>query len=116
MKFLIDVCAGAGVERLLLQDGHDILFVRERNPRMEDEDILAWAHLEKRIIVSIDKDFGRLIFVELKPHDGIIRLPNVNRETRIKLIRQIITTHADDLEKGAIITATRSKIRIRKIP
>jgi predicted nuclease of predicted toxin-antitoxin system len=116
MKFLIDVCAGTGVGMWLLQEGHDVLLVRDRDPRMEDEDILAWAHLEKRIIVSIDKDFGRLIFVEFMPHDGIIRLPNVNRETRIKLVRQIVATHSDDLEKGAIITATRTKIRVRRTP
>jgi predicted nuclease of predicted toxin-antitoxin system len=100
----------------LLNDGHDVHFVRDRDPRLEDEDILAWGHLEKRIIVTIDKDFGKLIFVQFKPRDGIIRLPNVDRAKRIKLAKQIIATHAGDLEKGAIITATRAKIRIRRFP
>lgn len=116
MNFLIDVCAGTAVGKWLLKDGHDVLFVRDRDPRMDDEDILAWGHLEKRIIITIDKDFGKLIFVQFKPHAGIIRLPNVNREKRIKFVKQIVTTHADDLDNGAIITATQTKIRIRKTP
>jgi hypothetical protein len=52
MKFLIDVCAGSGVGMWLLQEGHDVLFVRDRNPRMEDEDILTWAHLEKGAMMT----------------------------------------------------------------
>lgn len=114
MKFLIDVCAGQTLGDWLSQDGHDVLFVRDRNPRMADEDILAWAYAERRVVVTIDKDFGKLIFVLGKPHAGMIRLASVPRKSRLQLIQQIATTHNKDLENGAIITASLSQIRVRR--
>ncbi|NUO79879.1 DUF5615 family PIN-like protein [candidate division KSB1 bacterium] len=114
MKFLIDVCAGQTIGDWLSQQGHDVLFVRVRNPRMADEDILAWAFSEKRIVVTIDKDFGKLIFVLGKQHSGMIRLASVPRKARLKLVQQIVAMHAKDLENGAIVTGSLSKIRVRR--
>ncbi len=31
---------------------------------MADEDILAWAFREKRILITMDKDFGELIIIQ----------------------------------------------------
>ncbi|MFN3420204.1 MAG: DUF5615 family PIN-like protein [Armatimonadota bacterium] len=60
MKFLVDVCAGRSLAKWLSERGHDVKEVRERDPRMEDDEILAWAYAEGRVIVTVDKDFGAL--------------------------------------------------------
>ena len=114
MKFLIDVCAGQTIGDWLAQQGHDVLFVRDRNPRMGDDEILVWDYSEKRIVVTIDKDFGKLIFVLGMPHAGMIRLASVPRKSRLLLVKQIVAKHGDELENGAIITGSLSKIRVRK--
>jgi len=115
MKFLIDVCAGKSLGEVLISKGHDVSFVRDRNPKMGDEDILAWAFNERRILITIDKDFGFYIFHEEQPHYGIVRLPNVPREKRLRLIAKVLESHSNDLEAGAIVTVTLNRIRVRRM-
>lgn len=48
------------------------------NPDPGDEEILRLALTEKRILVTLDKDFGELAIVKGMPHCGIIRLVNIS--------------------------------------
>jgi predicted nuclease of predicted toxin-antitoxin system len=115
MKFLIDVCAGRMLGEWLISIGHNVLFVTDKDSKMGDEDILDWANNEDRILITLDKDFGyHIFFVGLK-HKGIIRLPNVPREVRIKLMKNILKKYSKDLENNAIITVAENRIRIRRI-
>ena len=66
MRFLRDVCgASRRMQNALVAQGHDVLSAIERNPRATDEEILALAIEERRILVTEDKDFGELVFVRL---------------------------------------------------
>ena len=99
----------------LISIGHNVLFVTDKDSKMGDEDILDWANNEDRILITLDKDFGcHIFFVGLK-HKGIIRLPNVPREVRIKLMKNILKKYSKDLENNAIITVAENRIRIRRI-
>lgn len=69
MKFLLDVCvASLRLQDSLAAQGHDVLSALERNPRATDEELLALAMEERRILVTEDKDFGELVFVRRLPH------------------------------------------------
>ncbi|MFQ5823325.1 MAG: DUF5615 family PIN-like protein [bacterium] len=114
MKFLIDVCAGQHLGFWLESEGHDGAFVRDRDPRMGDDEILEWGHQERRIIVTTDKDFGHLIFHEGKPHSGVVRLPNVPRIKRIALMKRVLQFHHHELDSRAIITVSVTRIRVRR--
>ena len=81
---------------------------------MSDEDVVAWAIEENRIIITVDKDFGELSILKGKPHCGIIRLPDVPYLERRYLVSKVIERHFDDLEQGRIITVSRTRIRVRK--
>jgi len=61
MRFLVDVNASGMVARWLRERGHDVALVAEKNPRMRDEEILDWAINERRIIVTTDQDFEKMI-------------------------------------------------------
>ena len=74
MKFVIDVGVGRSVELQLATDGYEVLPVRNRDPHMADQDILHWALQEQAIVVTMDKDFGDLIWKARLPHAGIILL------------------------------------------
>jgi len=58
MRFLVDVNASGSLAELLIDLGHDVVLVRDKNPRMRDEEILNWAVAERRIIVTTDKCSG----------------------------------------------------------
>lgn len=114
MKFLIDVCAGKSIGEWLGIQGYDVVFVRDFDPRMEDEKVLKWANEDGRILATNDKDFGYYIFSEGRLHSGIVRLPSVSATKRIELMKKVIESHSVDLRAGAVIKVTLSKIKIRK--
>ena len=39
--------------------------------------ILAQAHQQLRVLITLDKDFGELAIVRELPHSGIMRLVNI---------------------------------------
>jgi predicted nuclease of predicted toxin-antitoxin system len=81
---------------------------------MSDEDILSWAMREKRIIVTTDKDFEKMIWRQGKLHRGVLRLENLPRPERKLLVHDVLDRHSEDLIAGAIVIASSTKFRIRK--
>jgi predicted nuclease of predicted toxin-antitoxin system len=58
--------------------GHDVVWVRLAAPGSKDDDILAWAVREGRVLLTFDKDFGELAWrVGLPASSGVVlfRLP-----------------------------------------
>ena len=64
MKFLIDNAVSPEVAELLRAAGHDAVHVRDRGMAdAADEQLMALAVTEERVIVSADTDFGTLIIL-----------------------------------------------------
>ena len=116
MKFLVDVNASGAVARWLAEMGHDVVQVAEKDPRMPDEEILRWAVREERVIVTTDRDFEEMIWREGKAHCGVLRLENLPRAERKRLLEDVMAHYAEELEAGAIVIAQSKKVRIRRLP
>jgi predicted nuclease of predicted toxin-antitoxin system len=114
VKFLVDRCAGRRLAEWLRTRGYDVVEVRQLGPDPGDLALLQQAAREQRILVTIDTDFGTLVFVEDAPHCGIVRLPDVPVARRIALFEELLGRHARDLETGAIITIRGNKIRVSR--
>lgn len=110
MKFLLDVPVGRAIADWLREEGYDVVEVRQIAPHLPDSAILQVALQENRIIITMDKDFGELAG---HSHCGIIRLPDVPILARKALLESILQNHSDALNRGALITVGRQKIRIR---
>ena len=61
LKFLVDVGVGKKVEAYLLGKSYDTKAVRSLDHSMPDQEIIRLAALEKRIVITMDKDFGELV-------------------------------------------------------
>jgi predicted nuclease of predicted toxin-antitoxin system len=112
MKFLVDRCAGRRLAEWLRGQGHDVIESREWGPDPGDRALLERAAAHERILVTIDTDFGELVYVEAIPHAGLVRLPDVPAEKRIALMAQPLDRHQQALETKAIITIRNERIRI----
>ncbi|MEW5766642.1 MAG: DUF5615 family PIN-like protein [bacterium] len=108
----MDVCVGQAIRDYLVQKGYEARLVADSDPRMSDLEILTWAYQEKRVLITLDKDFGALAFQVGVPHAGVIRLPNVPRQKRLELLEIVLTHYLTALQKQAVITVKRGKIRI----
>lgn len=114
MKFLVDRCAGHRLAEWLRERGHDVIESRERGPDPGDPLILRWAADDRRVLVTIDTDFGRIVFAEGARHCGVVRLPDVPASARIALMTQVLERHTGDLEAEAIVTVRGGRIRVSR--
>jgi|WetSurMetagenome_2_1015567.scaffolds.fasta_scaffold38313_4 predicted nuclease of predicted toxin-antitoxin system len=111
MRFLIDRCVGHKIAEFLKSQGHDVSEISERGADPGDPVILQWAAEEDRILVTMDKDFGKLVYLNRLAHSGIVRLPDVRSSQRMEIMQQLLDFHAAHLSEGAMITIRGGRIR-----
>lgn len=78
-----------------------------------DQEILEWANREKRILITLDKDFGELAIAQGKPHHGMIRLVNFNALRQGQVCSQVLKDYSKELGNRAIITVEPGRVRLR---
>ncbi len=113
MKLLLDTCVWGGVKAELEAAGHDVLWTGELPQDPGDEEILAMAHREQRVLVTLDKDFGELAIRRSLPHCGIVRLVNISARRQATISQHVLTRYGEELARGAIITVEADRVRIR---
>src|SRR3954447_19823738 len=119
MKFLFDQSADFRLIPHLRQLGHDVEAIsRNYPPGLPDEDVLAIARAERRILVVADRDFGELIFYQGLSHAGVIffRLPGAQLQTKIAQLTTVLDAYADELARGEFLVATPGQIRVAGHP
>ena len=87
MKLLLDSCVWGLAKTQLQEIGHDAVWVGDWDTDPGDSEILLRATSERRILVTLDKDFGELVIVRGHPHSGIIRLVNFPRNNKHSFAR-----------------------------
>lgn len=93
--------------------GHDVVWVGEWAEDPGDAEILARADAERRVLVTLDRDFGELAIVRGQPHSGILRLVNLSARQQGRLCLRVLALHEQELEAGALVTAEPGRLRIR---
>jgi len=114
LKLLVDVGVGKAVEKWLKTQGHDVLAIRDLNPRMPDLDILALAVREERLVVTMDKDFGELVYRSGQPHAGVLllRLEEARSDEKVAVVEKVFRKHEKQLF-GNFSVYQRGQLRIR---
>ena len=116
MKFLVDRCVGHRLSVWLRGQGHDVVESREVGHDPGDWELLKQAAVAGRILVTIDTDFGELIYVRRARHAGLVRLPDVPVKQRVALMSQTIERHRAALENQAVVTIRGGRVRISLQP
>lgn len=113
MRLLLDTCVWGGARPALEAAGHEVVWAGDWDEDPGDEEILALARAEGRILVTLDKDFGELAIVRGLPHRGIIRLANFGARQQAAACLEVLARHGDELRTGAIVTAEPGSLRVR---
>ena len=113
MKLLLDACIWPGAATELARHGHDVVWVGDWPTAPGDDEILALAVKENRVVVTLDKDFGELAVVFGHAHSGIIRIVNFQISKYASVCLSAIEDHGEELAEGAIITAEPGRLRVR---
>lgn len=77
MKWLLDACVWVGAREARQAAGHNVVWVGEWPTDPGEEETLAQAQREGRILVTLDKDFGELTLVQGELHSRIPQLANL---------------------------------------
>ncbi|MFZ1755458.1 MAG: DUF5615 family PIN-like protein [Caldilineaceae bacterium] len=119
MKFLADMGISPKAVLHLRQRGHDALHLMEENlHRLPDPDILAKSRRERRVLLTHDLDFGELMAASGAhlPSVVIFRLGNMAASQVNRHLDLILDQYAGELERGAILSITENRVRIRSLP
>lgn len=116
MIFLADEGVDKSLVELLRARDYDVFYVAESASSISDEDVLALANRDSRILITRDKDFGELVYRLKKIHSGIIlirmeELPSGSRSTYVDLFIQ------ENLDKlaGHFVVLQPGLTRIRQL-
>ena len=112
--FIIDVGVGRVIEEWLSQQGYNIIAISKVNPEMSDFDIIQMANKEDAIIVTMDKDFGELVFKTHLAHKGILllRLDDAVAEEKLSALQNILPGYLTQIQNHFSVYQN-GKLRIR---
>ena len=116
LKFIVDLGVGKQVESFLKELRHDVSTVRSIDISLSDAEIIQMAFDESRIIITMDKDFGELVFRSHLSHNGVLllRLEDATGIEKRKTVQQILSLYSDQLP-GNFCVYQSGKFRVRKI-
>jgi predicted nuclease of predicted toxin-antitoxin system len=89
-----------------------VFSVHDEAGGMADDDVLAKAHAENRILINNDKDFGEMVFRERARHHGVIllRLQDERMASKAGALRTVLTSYANQLP-DAFVVVTEAQVR-----
>ncbi|MGH7743787.1 MAG: DUF5615 family PIN-like protein [Candidatus Dormibacteria bacterium] len=74
MDFVADESCAWPVILALREAGHDVIAIAEVAKGAVDEQVLEYARREKRVLITEDLDFGKLVFAQGSRSAGVILL------------------------------------------
>jgi predicted nuclease of predicted toxin-antitoxin system len=85
--------------------GYDVLAVSEVMHRSDDRELIEHAHREQRILLTEDKDFGRLVYASHAESAGVIliRFPGNVRQTLVKAVSRLVEEQGERLSRAFVV-------------
>ena len=102
---------------LLRQRGHDVLWIRESAPGLSDNEVLARARAESRLLLTFDKEFGELAFRHgAKASQGIIlfRISMPSPALTAEKVAAVLDSRKDWKNKFTVVD--NRTVRMRPLP
>ncbi len=117
MKFIADENLFEPIIEYLRELGYDVLSIREAGfSGISDEEVYQLACKEKRIIITMDKDFSRMFNFPPQKCGGIIVIKIYKRtvDETLELFKQYFNVIRQREIKGNLVIISPEGIRIRK--
>ena len=116
MLFLVDECVLRALVIEMRGRGHDVVSVRESYPGFDDEQILALATAQGRIVLTEDRNFGTLTVRMRQPAVGVViahlgRFPGSAAQIVASVAKTIDDLGADCIGNLTVIEPGRARQR-----
>jgi predicted nuclease of predicted toxin-antitoxin system len=115
VRFLADENFPLPSVHRLREAGLDVAAIAAEEPGLPDEQVLSLAFGEDRIILTFDRDYGRLLYeVGLPPPTGVVYFRFV--PSSLEEPAEYILGRTDFSVSGRLTVAERDRVRQRPLP
>ena len=116
MRILADENIDRPIVSWLRAEGHDVVETSVVAMEAEDAELIAISRREQRILITCDRDIGRLIQSDSLPHPGVVylRLRGTGRHLWDAFSR--IWPLIESSIAGHFVTVKNDQVRRRRLP
>jgi len=100
----------------LRQAGLSVEYVRETGPGLSDDEILARPDIGEMVLVTLDRDFGDLIFNRGYPQPRAILYSRLSRAQPEEIAHRILEIVEIGVPDHHLVTITADKERLKPFP
>jgi len=99
MNFVADESVDRQIVERLRDDGYFVWYVAEMALSISDDKVLQIANNESAPLITLDKDFGELVFRQHLIFYGVIliRLSGLNTELKANIVSSTIINHENEI-------------------
>jgi len=114
---LADESVDMAVIRALRLAGHDVQAVVERRAGSPDDEVAALAAADGRILLTEDRDFGRLVYAQNQQSGGVIfmRYPARAKSELGRDVADLVQGQGERLV-GTFVAMQPGRTRISRLP
>lgn len=115
----MNLVADEGVDRQIVErlrdQGHEVVYIAELEPGIEDELVLARAERSGALLLTADKDFGEIVFRQTKLRGGVVllRLAGLGSDRKALIVSAALDRYASEMAAAFSVVAPGS-VRIRR--
>ncbi|WP_165358492.1 DUF5615 family PIN-like protein [Haloactinopolyspora alba] len=114
-----DECLSRRLSDLLRGAGHDPVHVADAGLLgAPDEEVMAAAVADGRVLISADADFGELLASSNATLPSVVLLRRSERQAheQAAVLLENLPLISDELDAGALVVVTSDRMRIRSLP
>ena len=115
MNLVADESVDEQIVDHLRRDGHDVLYITEMAPGTSDDVILHQANQLRALLITVDKDFGELVYRQNLVHAGVflVRLAGIPSEDKARIVADVLRERGAEMLDAFSVVA-RGSLRIRR--
>jgi predicted nuclease of predicted toxin-antitoxin system len=105
MRFLADESVDFAIVHALRQAGHDVMSIAEARPGSSDDEVASLATSTNRILLTEDRDFGRLVYANQRALVGVVfmRYPAVARQRFASSVVALVESEGHRLPRTFVV-------------
>jgi len=119
VKILLDMNLSPQWRAALERQGHAAVhWMDVGDPRAPDEELLAWAAANDRVVLTHDLDFGAILAATAASGPSVLQLraQDVLPSAMERYVLEALRAHEHELEAGALLVVEPARRRVRVLP
>ncbi len=116
MRILADDNIDRPIAVWLRERGHDVVEATVVAPEAADAELIAMSRREGRVLMTFDRDIGRLVQVDSAPHPGVVYLRLRGAGPQLWETFKEIWPRIEANIAGHFVTVKNQQVRRRPLP